>query len=181
MLQDVALGQSYSQVRHYAGGIPPISSHRFCANLVSGPGGQWRVQTPQAPPRGLATACTLSNGSDFLRKKPYLWQQKRSCVTWPAQAAAVLINHLELITWLLKFLLWFCSLLSVRFIVAASRAALLWRLLYTLLHFWKSRNDRLRREVKIDTYVDYFIRLAVIRLVNYYLHSLKLRVFTSGP
>ena len=39
------------------GGVPPIFSHRFCANLVSGPGGQWGVQTPPKPPppRGLAT------------------------------------------------------------------------------------------------------------------------------
>jgi len=37
------------------GGIP-IFSHRFCANLVSGPGGQWGVETPQTT-HGLAIAC----------------------------------------------------------------------------------------------------------------------------
>ena len=50
MLQDVPLGQAYSHVRHYGGGEgTPIFSHRFCANLVSGPGGQWGVQTPPWP------------------------------------------------------------------------------------------------------------------------------------
>ena len=34
---------------HYGGGYP-IFSHRFYANLMSGPGGQWGVQTPQTPP-----------------------------------------------------------------------------------------------------------------------------------
>ena len=47
MLQDVPLGQAYSHVRHYGGaGVPPIFSHRFCANLVSGPGGQWGGSNP---------------------------------------------------------------------------------------------------------------------------------------
>ena len=42
MLQDVPLGQAYSQVRHYgggSGGSTPLFYHRFCANLMSGPGG----------------------------------------------------------------------------------------------------------------------------------------------
>jgi len=35
-------------------GVPPIFSHRFCANLVSGLGGQWGGLNPQTP-RGLAS------------------------------------------------------------------------------------------------------------------------------
>jgi len=52
--KDVPLGQAYSQVRYYR--KYPIIFPRFCANLVSGPGGQWvTVQTPPTAPRGLAT------------------------------------------------------------------------------------------------------------------------------
>jgi len=37
-------------------GLPPMFSHRFCANFVSGPGGQWGGGEPPQIPRGLATA-----------------------------------------------------------------------------------------------------------------------------
>ena len=40
-------------------GDTPIFSHRFCANLMSGPGGQWGVQTP----RGLATRHVIMHQS----------------------------------------------------------------------------------------------------------------------
>ena len=56
MLQDVLLGQAYSQVYDITGeGVPPIFSHRFCANLVSGPeasggGGQTPKPSPVASP-----------------------------------------------------------------------------------------------------------------------------------
>ena len=47
MLEDVPLGQAYSQIRYYGEGVPPIFSHRFCANLMSGPGGQWGFKPPK--------------------------------------------------------------------------------------------------------------------------------------
>ena len=66
MLQDVPLGQAYSQVRHYGGGVggTPIFSNRFYANLVSGPTGQWGVQPPLNP-RGLATELQYCVNSYF--------------------------------------------------------------------------------------------------------------------
>jgi len=42
----------------------PIFSNRFCANLVSGPGGQWGVQAPRSSPWPLLCVSSTHKATD---------------------------------------------------------------------------------------------------------------------
>ena len=74
MLQDVPLGQAYSHVRHYGwGGGTPIFSHRFCANLVSGPGGQWGGGSNPSVASPLTISSTRGHWTPKLNQRAFLF------------------------------------------------------------------------------------------------------------